>query len=221
MSPALVFDLDGTLVDTAPDLLGALNAVLLGEGRPPVNHADLRHLVGFGARAMLAEAFKLTGDAAASDRLPGLVDAFIEHYRAHIAVASRPFPHVVETLEGLKAAGARLGVLTNKPQELTDLLLAALKLDRLFGAIHGAGRYGYSKPDARVFKHVVEELGGGRALMVGDSSTDVATARAAGVPVILVAYGYTPEPAERLGADAVAAAFSEIPALAARLLDGG
>jgi phosphoglycolate phosphatase len=220
MSPALVFDLDGTLVDTAPDLLGALNAVLLGEGRAPVNHADLRHLVGFGARAMLAEAFRMTGEAAAADRLPGFVDAFIAHYRSHIAVASRPFPHVVETLDALTSEGARLGVLTNKPQELTDLLLAALKLDRHFGAIHGAGRYGYSKPDARVFKHVVEELGGGRALMVGDSSTDVATARAAGVPVILVAYGYTPEPAERLGADAVAAAFSQVPALAARLLDG-
>lgn len=220
MSPALVFDLDGTLVDTAPDLLGALNAVLLGEGRPPVNHANLRHLVGFGARTMLAEAFKLTGDAAAADRLPGLVDAFIAHYRKHIAVASRPFPDVVETLEALTKSGARLGVLTNKPQELTDLLLAALKLDRLFGAIHGAGRYGYSKPDARVFRHVVDELGGGRALMIGDSATDVATARAAGVPVILVSYGYTPEPAETLGADAVAAAFSQVPALAARLLDG-
>ncbi|MBV9694170.1 MAG: HAD-IA family hydrolase, partial [Alphaproteobacteria bacterium] len=195
MSPALVFDLDGTLVDTAPDLLGALNSVLVRERRRKVDLADLRHLVGFGARSMLAEAFRMTGDDADPDRLPELIDSFIAHYRSHIAAASRLFPGVEETLAALKAGGAKLGVLTNKPQELTDLLLPALRIDRFFGAIHGAGRYGYSKPDARVFHHVVDELGHGAALMIGDSATDVATARAAGVPVILVSYGYTPEPA--------------------------
>ena len=217
MSPALIFDLDGTLVDTAPDLLGALNAILLGEGRKPVDHADLRHLVGFGSRTMLAEAFRMTGGEVDPDRLPGLIDLYIAHYRKHIAVASRPFPHVEETLSLLKARGARLGVLTNKPQELTDLLLPALKMDFYFAAIHGAGRYGYNKPDARVFHHVVDELGGGPALMVGDSMTDVATARAAGVPIILVSYGYTPEPASTLGADAVVDDFSQITDIAMRL----
>lgn len=218
MSPALIFDLDGTLVDTAPDLLGALNAILIREGRPPVNHADLRHLVGFGARTMLAEAFRMTGGEMDPARLPALIDDYIAHYRKHVAVASRAFPGVEETLAALGAGGARLGVLTNKPQELTDLLLPLLNLDRYFAAIHGAGRYTYNKPDARVFHHVVEELGGGPALMVGDSATDVATARAAGVPVILVSYGYTPEPASALGGDAVTDDFREIPALARRLL---
>ncbi|MBV8977376.1 MAG: HAD-IA family hydrolase [Alphaproteobacteria bacterium] len=218
MSPALVFDLDGTLVDTAPDLLGALNSVLVRERRRKVDLADLRHLVGFGARSMLAEAFRMTGDDADPDRLPELIDSFIAHYRSHIAAASRLFPGVEETLAALKAGGAKLGVLTNKPQELTDLLLPALRIDRFFGAIHGAGRYGYSKPDARVFHHVVDELGHGAALMIGDSATDVATARAAGVPVILVSYGYTPEPAHTLGADAVVDSFDAIPAAAARLL---
>ncbi|HEX4294201.1 MAG TPA: HAD-IA family hydrolase [Rhizomicrobium sp.] len=217
MSPALIFDLDGTLVDTAPDLLGALNAILLGEGRKPVDHADLRHLVGFGARTMLAEAFRMTGGEMDPARLPGLIDLYIAHYRKHIAVASRPFPHVEETLSLLKARGARLGVLTNKPQELTDLLLPALKMEGYFAAIHGAGRYGYNKPDARVFHHVVDELGGGPALMIGDSMTDVATARAAGVPVILVSYGYTPEPASTLGADAVVDDFLQITDIAMRL----
>src|ERR1700742_3683927 len=94
----LIFDLDGTLVDTAPDLLGALNAILIQEGRKPVDHADLRHLVGFGSRTLLAEAFKRTGAPADEARLPGLIDAYIAHYRKHIAVASRPFPGVEETL---------------------------------------------------------------------------------------------------------------------------
>jgi len=218
MPPALIFDLDGTLVDTAPDLLGALNAVLAAEGRRKVDLADLRHLVGFGARRMLGEAFRMTGDEADPDTLPGLVDSFIAHYRLHIAAQSKPFPGVEATLGALKADGARLGVLTNKPQELTDLLLPEVGLDRFFGAIHGAGRYSYSKPDARVFHHVVEELGHGPALMIGDSATDVATARAAGVPVILVSYGYTPEPAHKLGADAVVDSFIQIPAAAARLV---
>jgi len=218
MQAALIFDLDGTLVDTAPDLLGALNAILIREGRRAVDHADLRHLVGHGARVMLAEAFKMTGGAMDDARLPSLIDDYIAHYKKHIAVASHPFSGVNETLAALRSAGAKLGVLTNKPQELTDLLLPALGLDRYFDAIHGAGRYGYNKPDARVFHHVVDELGGGPALMIGDSITDVQTARAASVPVILVSYGYTPEPAHMLGADAVTGDFREIPEIAKRLI---
>jgi phosphoglycolate phosphatase len=218
MSPALIFDLDGTLVDTAPDLLGALNAILLKEGRSAVNHADLRHLVGFGARTMMAEAFRMTGGEMEPDRLVPLIDDYIAHYRKHVAVASRAFEGVEDTLAALKAQGARLGVLTNKPQELTDLLLPKLGLDRYFEAIHGAGRYSYNKPDARVFHHVVEELGGGPALMIGDSATDVATARAAGAKVILVSFGYTPEPAHTLGGDAVVDRFADIPLEIERLL---
>jgi phosphoglycolate phosphatase len=219
MSPALIFDLDGTLVDTAPDLLGALNAILIREGRRAVDHADLRHLVGYGARTMLAEALRMTGGPVHETRLPGLIDDYIAHYRKHVAVASRPFPGVEETLTALKAQGAKLGVLTNKPQELTDLLLPALGLDAYFDAIHGAGRYSYNKPDARVFHHVVDELGGGPALMIGDSITDVQTARAANVKVILVSFGYTPEPAHTLGADAVVDRFADIPATVAKLLE--
>jgi len=215
-SPCLIFDLDGTLVDTAPDLLGALNAVLLSEGRHAVGRADLRHLVGYGAPIMLEEAFKMTGRPCDPERLPGLIDEYIAHYKKHIAVDSRPFPGVEQTLARLVQEGVRLGVLTNKPQELTDLLLDSLSLRRFFGAIHGAGRYGYSKPDARVFHHVVEELSGNPrapAIMIGDSITDVQTARAAGAKVILVSYGYTPEPADRLGGDAVTDDFAAIPAL--------
>jgi phosphoglycolate phosphatase len=217
---ALVFDLDGTLVDTAPDLLGALNAVLKDEGRRPVNLADLRHLVGHGARAMLDEAMKRTGAAADPARLSGLLDAFIAHYRTHIAAESRPFPGVEATLEALQADGARMGVLTNKPQELTDLLLPALGFNRFFRAIHGAGRLEVVKPNARVFHHVIEEMGGAGlgAVMIGDSATDVATARAVGVPSIVLSYGYSSEPVETLGADRVTDDFRDIPRLVRELL---
>ncbi len=219
-SPALIFDLDGTLVDTAPDLLGAMNAVLIAQGRRPVDPQTLRHMVGFGAGSLIRQAFAATGPAVAEDRLPALVDNFIVHYRAHIADESLPFAGVEDTLAELKAGGARMGVLTNKPQELAVPLLKALNLDRFFGAIHGAGRFDYSKPDARVFHHVIDELGGtgSSALMVGDSITDVKTARAANVPVILLSYGYTPDPAHELGADAVTGDFRDIPALAQTLL---
>lgn len=219
--PALIFDLDGTLVDTAPDLLGAMNAVLTQQGRQPVDPETLRHMVGFGAASLIRQAMTATGDPVAEDRLPKLVDDFVVHYRAHIADTSAPFPGVVETLTALKAQGVKMGVLTNKPHGLALPLLDALDMSRFFSAIHGAGRFSYVKPDPRVFHHVVEELTGNAdapALMVGDSITDAKTARAAKVPVILVSYGYTPDPVETLGADAVTGDFRGIPALVRKLM---
>jgi phosphoglycolate phosphatase len=217
-SPALIFDLDGTLVDTAPDVLAALNVILVREGRRRVDMTDLRHLLGHGARAMMAEAFARTGPPLVGARAEWLIDDFIVHYRAHIVDESRPYPGVERTLRDLAAAGARLGVLTNKPQELAAPLLDALGLSRFFAAIHGAGRFSYVKPDARVFHHLVDEMGGAGAIMIGDSITDLLTARAARVPVILVSYGYAAEPAETLGADAVTGDFSELPHLVKQVL---
>jgi phosphoglycolate phosphatase len=221
LRPAYIFDLDGTLVDTAPDLLAATNAVLSARGRATIAPETLRHMVGFGARSLIAQAFEATGEAASDDALPGLVDIFLDHYRANIAVESRPFPGVEETLTTLSGE-VRLAVLTNKPQDMADLLLSALGLDRFFTAIHGAGRLSVVKPDASVFHHVIEELGGADtgAVMIGDSATDLKTARASGVPAILVDYGYTPIPAAELGADALTGDFREIPALAKALLGG-
>ena len=211
--PSLIFDLDGTLVDTAPDLLGATNAVLRSQGRPTVDPATLRHMVGFGARSLIEQAMAATGEPVETANLSGLVDIFLEHYRAHIADESVAFPGVEETLESLKREGRKLAVLTNKPQAMADLLLGALQLDRFFPVIYGAGRMSYVKPDARIFLDVVRELGGGAGVMIGDSVTDVATARAANAPVILVSYGYTPEPAHKLGGDAVTDDFRQIPSL--------
>jgi phosphoglycolate phosphatase len=219
-SPALLFDLDGTLVDTAPDLLGALNAVLASEGRATVDPQTLRHMVGHGARSLIEQAMAATGERLSQERLPDLVDRFIAHYRGHIVDGSRPFPEVYATLDQLLQEGARMAVLTNKPQVLTEPILAALHLSHYFGVICGAGKYDYNKPDARVVAHVIAELGGAGAgaVMIGDSITDVATARAGAIPVVLLSYGYTPEPVTTLGADVVVDAFSEIPAVVRRLL---
>jgi phosphoglycolate phosphatase len=211
LPPALIFDLDGTLADTAPDLLGATNAVLAARGRPLLDLSNLRHMVGFGARALIGQAMEASGAPVTEEEIPPLVDIFLAHYRAHIADGSRLFPHVPETLAALKASGARLAVLTNKPQELTDLLLPHLALDGLFTAIYGAGRKAYTKPDPRIFHDVVADSGGGPAVMIGDSITDLNTARAAGAPCILMSYGFTPVPARDLGADLVLDDFAELP----------
>jgi phosphoglycolate phosphatase len=217
MSPALIFDLDGTLVDTAPDLLCATNAVLAAVGRRSIDPVSLRHMVGFGAGALITQAMAATGPAVADGALPGLVEIFIAHYRAHIADFSRPFAGVEETLKLLKDSGARLGLLTNKPAELTTLLLDRLGMTGLFAAIYGAGRKAYTKPDPRIFHDVVQDVfakegGGGPAVMIGDSITDLATAQAAGAPCILMSYGYTPVPAGELGADLVLEHFAQLPA---------
>src|SRR5580698_5971927 len=127
-APALIFDLDGTLVDTAPDLLGATNAVLAARGRAAIDPASLRHMVGFGARSLITQAMAATGAPASEDDMDTLVALFIAHYRDHIADFSRPFPGVEATLKRLKADGMRMGVLTNKPVDLTRLLLARLDL---------------------------------------------------------------------------------------------
>lgn len=218
---ALIFDLDGTLVDTAPDLLGATNAVLASQGRAAIDPASLRHMVGFGARSLITQAMQATGAPARDEDMPGLVGHFLGHYRDHIADFSRPFPAVEDTLRRLRADGMRLGVLTNKPIDLTRLLLERLGMAELFAAVYGAGSRAYTKPDPRIFQDVVKDVfaeqAGGHAVMVGDSITDLATARAANAPCILVSYGYTPDPASGLGADLVIDDFAALPGALARL----
>jgi phosphoglycolate phosphatase len=222
MPPGLIFDLDGTLVDTAPDLLGATNAVLDAEGRAPIDPASLRHMVGFGARSLITQAMAATGAPAEEAEMERLGGIFIAHYRDHIADFSQAFPGVEETLKALKAQGARLGILTNKPFELTGPLLTKLGLSDYFTAVYGAGSRAYTKPDPRIFHDVVADLfaeggAGGPAVMIGDSVTDLSTARAAGVPCILMSYGYTPVPAAELGGDLVLDDFAALPDALKRL----
>lgn len=210
-APALIFDLDGTLADTAPDLLGATNAVLTARGRPRLDLEHLRHMVGFGAGALIRQAMEASGGAVTEAQMPPLIEIFLDHYRGHIADGTRLFPRVTETLTALKADGARLGILTNKPQELTDLLLPRLDLDGVFASVYGAGRKPYTKPDPRIFHDVVADCGGGPAVMIGDSITDLNTARAADVPCILFTHGYTHIAVCDLGADTVLDDFAQLP----------
>jgi len=221
MTPTLIFDLDGTLVDTAPDLLAATNAVLAARDREPIDPDALHHMIGFGARSLIAQAFALTGHEVTPEEMPALEAIFLSHYRDHMADSSRPFPGVVETLEQLRQAGARLGVLTNKPHAMAAPLLTALGLADFFTAIYGAGFKPYQKPDPRIFEDVAEALahsGQQRPVMIGDSVTDLKTARAAGAPCILMSYGYTPVPAASLGADAVLDHFHQLPDTIGRLV---
>jgi phosphoglycolate phosphatase len=216
--PAIVFDLDGTLVDTAPDLAAAMNAVLVEAGRPALPLETVRHLVGRGSRTLIARGFSATGADAAPDMLDTYVKSFLAHYRENIA-SSRPYPQVPETLALLKRE-AVLGVCTSKPHEFAEVLLDRLDLTRFFGSVHGSGRTPYVKPDPRHYTDVIAELGAAtaRSVMVGDSITDVQLARAAGVPVILLSYGYTDKHARELDADAVVDDFTDVRAVVLRLL---
>jgi phosphoglycolate phosphatase len=213
----VVFDLDGTLVDTAPDLTAALNHVLRSEGRAPVPEESVRHMVGHGAAKLIERGMHATGGLPGPEHLDRLFRRFIEHYRANLSVGSRPFPNAVAALETLAAAGVGLAVCTNKPEGLARRLLADLAMDRLLPVVLGGDSLPVKKPDPAHLLATLERLGGGPAgaVMVGDSQTDLAAARAAGVPVVLVSFGYTPVPAAELGADALIDDFDDlIPALA-------
>jgi len=208
----IVFDLDGTLIDTAPDLIDTLNFILAQEGLPAVPYATARNMIGGGAKVLIERALAAEGRAA--NEIDRLYKAFIVHYAAHIADRSRPFPKVEVTLEGLTAAGHRLAVCTNKLEWLSVRLLQTFKVARHFAAICGQDTFGVQKPDPEIFRRTVLRAGGepARALMVGDSGTDIRTARAARVPVVAVDFGYTEVPIETLDPDRIISSFAELPA---------
>lgn len=215
-----MFDLDGTLIDTAPDLIGSLNMVLAEQGLPPVALADARHLVGRGAKAMIERGFAQAGTPLPEDQVPALFDRFIEIYMGRIAQESVLFAELEATLDLLAAEGAALAVCTNKRTDLSLALLDALDLTRRFAAVIGPDMAPAPKPDPRHLLTAISAAGGGasRALMVGDSLSDVLAAKAAGVPVAVVSFGYTDIPAQDLGGDVLIEHFTELPAIARRLL---
>ena len=220
-SPTIVFDLDGTLVDTADDLIESLNHALAAQGMRRVDPSWLRPYAGHGGRAMIERVYAAERLALSPGLLDALVKGFLDHYSGSIPGISRPFPGAVESLERLADAGFRLAVCTNKPQDYSDRLLAALGLTRHFAAICGADAFTFRKPDPR---HLVETIlrahgDPARSVMVGDSRTDVDTARAAGIPVIAVAFGYSDVRVHDLGPSVVIADFGELtPDLARRLI---
>ena len=214
----IVFDLDGTLVDTAPDLTNALNDVLTRRGHAPVELAAIRACIGHGARIMIEAALRRTGAEGDIDRM--LAD-FLTHYEANIANESRPFPGAVAALEDLAAQGATLAVCTNKREYLSRKLLEELDLARYFSGLAGRDTFAVSKPDPGHLTKLIALAGGtpARAVMVGDSDIDIRTAKAASVPVILVSFGYTDAPLDHLAPDAVIDHFDELHARAAALLN--
>jgi phosphoglycolate phosphatase len=199
----IVFDLDGTLVDTAPDLISALNYVLDREGLPAVPLASARNMIGAGARKLIERGLELEGRAVSADDLNRLTADFINYYAAHIADASRPFEGLETALDDLTSAGFRLAVCTNKLEWLSKRLLDQLKLSPRFAAICGADTFGVSKPDPAILKQTVARAGGKLAstIMVGDAGTDIGVARRAAVPVIGVSFGYTDVPIAELMPD--------------------
>jgi phosphoglycolate phosphatase len=190
---ALIFDLDGTLVDTAPDLHAATNHVLATLKRRPISLQEVRAFVGHGARALIARGCEATGEPADARAIETLYQEFIIYYAANIAANSKPYSGIVALLDRAKSHGIALGVCTNKLESLSIRLLDALGLSPYFGAIVGPDTIGIAKPDPRPYHESLSRLGRSveHSIMVGDSETDIRTGQNAGVPVIAVTFGYT------------------------------
>ena len=213
MTPlTLVFDLDGTLAETAPDLIDALNHVLTGDGIDPVPVEAARSLLGAGGRALIERGYARAGRTLAKERLDALFAEFLDFYNAHIADKSTLFPGVEACLDRCRAEGWRLAVCTNKLEHSSNLLLEKLGVVDRFAFVCGQDTFGVAKPDPKPLLQTIARAGGvvGRSVMVGDSVTDIRTARAAGAPVVAVDFGYTDIPVTELGPDRVISHFDAL-----------
>ncbi len=215
----IIFDLDGTLVDTAPDLIGSLNVLFAREGLKPIALAQGRSIIGGGVRRLIERGLALDGQAVAAAQVEALFQDYLAHYAAHIADRSRPFPGVEAALDLLADRGCRLAVCTNKLAGLSVRLLETLGLASRFVAICGPDTFGVQKPDPEILRGTVRAAGGAlaHAVMVGDSAADIMTARAAGVPVVAVDFGYTEVPVATLRPDHVISHFDALAAAIAAL----
>lgn len=220
-SALVVFDLDGTLVDTAPDLIAALNLVLRQDGIPELPFATARNLIGGGARKLIERGLEAEGITCTVAEIDRMMKDFIAYYAEHIADQSRPFEGLETALDTLAAKGAAFAVCTNKLEWLSKLLLDRLKLSDRFAAICGADTFGVVKPDPTFLRQTVARAGGSMAstIMVGDAGTDVGVARRANVPVIGVTFGYTETPIEQLKPDRIISRMRDLPTAVAELLD--
>jgi phosphoglycolate phosphatase len=216
----VVFDLDGTLVDTAPDLVETLNVVFAREGLPAVPFERARNLIGGGARMMIERGLQAEGRSCTPAEIDRLFRQFTQYYSAHIADRSRPFPALEAALDGMAADGARFAVCTNKLEALSVKLLDALNLSRHFVTVCGQDTFGLQKPDPQMLLKTIRQAGGDpkRAVMVGDSANDINVARAANVPVVAVDFGYTEIPVTEFNPDRVISRFDELPGAVRDLL---
>jgi phosphoglycolate phosphatase len=216
--PTIIFDLDGTLVDTAPDLIDTLNVILGREGLPAVPYDLARTLIGHGARHMIARGLAFAGRT--DGDLDRLFADFIAHYGEHVADRSQPFPGVESALDILAARGCTFAVCTNKLEGLSVRLLEALGLAGRFAAICGQDTFAVQKPNPEALLGTLRRAGGSRAraVMVGDSQTDIATARAALMPVVAVDFGYTEIPVTQLCPDKIISTYNALPGVIEILL---
>ncbi|MBP0578414.1 phosphoglycolate phosphatase [Labrys sp. LIt4] len=207
-----IFDLDGTLVDSARDLMGTLNFILAREGLPALPVERAQSLLGAGARALLERGFAECGQTVEPARMDVLYRDFLDYYGEHLADETVAFDGVEEALQTLKSRGWLLGICTNKVTEHSVRLIEALKLTPYFSAICGRDAFAWFKPDPRHLTLSIEAAGGDptHAVMVGDSKTDIDTALRAGLPSVCVDFGYTDIPATQLGATHVISHFDQL-----------
>lgn len=212
IAPVVVFDLDGTLVDTADDLVATVNALLARDHLRPIAQDELKRMVGAGARTLLQRAYGAHGVTLAPARLEDLFHAFLEHYEQNICVHSRPYAGVEDSLARFADAGWRLAVCTNKMERASVTLLEALGLKQRMDFICGQDSFAYCKPDPRTLLDTIAACHGqpARSVMVGDSRTDIDTAKAAGVGMVAVTYGYTDVDVRSLGPNRVIDHFGQL-----------
>ncbi|WP_378950712.1 phosphoglycolate phosphatase [Mesorhizobium sp. ANAO-SY3R2] len=210
--PIIVFDLDGTLVDTAPDLLDSLNHTLVAGGLARVDDKAFRRFVGQGGRVMIERAFAAQQKSLHADEHDRLLDIFLDHYSLNIPGRSQPYPGVVAAMDRLASAGYLLAVCTNKYEKLAVDLIGELGLSERFAAITGPETFGIRKPDPRHLTETIAMAGGdvSRAVMVGDSVTDIDTAKAAGIPVVAVDFGYTDRHVSEFEPSAIISHYDEL-----------
>ncbi|MEM8799973.1 MAG: HAD-IA family hydrolase [Pseudomonadota bacterium] len=199
----VVFDLDGTMVDTAGDLARALNRCLSRHDIPTIATEDVRPFVGRGARAMILSALEAYDIQHDDQTITELLKSFLAHYADELCIESAPYPGLLTLLNRLHADGLKLAVCTNKPEGLSKPLMKALALDGFFSAHFGGDSLPFRKPDPRHILACISEVGGhpSSAIMIGDSAPDIEAARAAKVPSVVMSHGYSVDPVETLGAD--------------------
>ncbi|VAV88120.1 Phosphoglycolate phosphatase [hydrothermal vent metagenome] len=202
---AIIFDLDGTLVDSAPDLCGALNHVLRQAGRPEMDIARVRHMVGDGARALIIKGFSTSGDLPDANGINAILQDFLDFYLDNITAQTVIFPGALNVLKKLAEMNIPLGLCTNKAIKLTTKLMAESGLSGYFSAIIGGDSFDYCKPDPRHLTSTLNDMKASPdgAVMVGDSINDILAAKAAGIPVICASFGYSKTPIATLNPDAI------------------
>ena len=213
-APLLIFDLDGTLIDTAPDLIASLNYTIAAADLAPVTFDDLTHLVGQGARVMIRRAFELRGQEIREPAVEPLLHRFLDHYKREMPGASQPYEGLLEALDRLTDAGFTAAVCTNKLEELALPLLEKLGLADRFPVVTGGDTFAFRKPDARHILGTIEKAGGdpAKTVMIGDSINDILAARNAGISSIAVTFGYSDVPVAELQPDYVIEHFSQLTA---------